>query len=163
MLKSKKIITITFIFVLSAMVISGCGEKSQETSTAPSESETTVTSTESQQAGIELIEQKVEKHEYGFWTTSFKVKNNTDSPINTLTLTVQELDNNGDIVNTTSPQEGTVIVKPGQSITMEGIHADDKGIKTVKVVGFDYVEGEDPESASFVQGRFNNTKELVLE
>lgn len=95
----------------------------------------------------ELVEPSYKDSEYT--TANFTIKNNTSGDINTITLNINILDENGDIISTTHPQESSV-VSPNQSITLEALA--EKGAYAFQVYGYSYYEGSDLDE--YKQGRF---------
>lgn len=83
------------------------------------------------------------KSEYGYYLISFKVTNGTSQSIDTLTINISFLDENGDIIDNSYPQVPDV-VQPGQSINIEGIVEANSEIKYTSVTGVTY-SGADEE------------------
>lgn len=73
---------------------------------------------ENNNSDIQIIDSYYDGIDYNYHKFSFTAKNNTNEEINTLTLAINLLDKNGNIVSTTYPQNSTRL-KPGQSIIMD--------------------------------------------
>ena len=68
---------------------------------------------------------------------SFTVKNNTSETINTLTLDINFLDSDGNIIGSTHPQESTR-VKPDQGITISALTDSADGAASCVVEGYSF-------------------------
>ena len=108
---------------------------------------------------LSFVEQSVTGHDYGYYHTSFTVRNDGTSTVNTISLMIKELDEEGNVIGSTYPQDPTPI-EPGQSIAISGIHKE--GAYSVQVYGYTYYIGEST-SGQFIQGKFSDTEALVLE
>lgn len=102
-------------------------------------------------SNLEYVSSEVKpSDEGGYFESKFVVKNNTNDIIKDVYLTINELDKDGNIVNTTSASASTK-VKSGQSITLTGTHTKDK-VESLELVSFEYydknenvIEGDFPE------------------
>lgn len=101
-------------------------------------------------SNLEYVSSGVESPWDGYIESKFVIKNNTKDTINTISLVINELDKDGNIVDVTSPQEPTK-VKAGQTITMRGTHKEGE-VSSAELVSFsyydskgEYIEGDFPE------------------
>ena len=93
--------------------------------------------------------------DYGFKNFSVVVENNTDKVINTVTINMILLDENGNIIECSYPQ-GPNSVKPGQSITIDGLTSN-KNAKYFTVDGFSYYFEND----EYVDGFFSTIPQAI--
>lgn len=93
---------------------------------------------------------------FGFISYGINVQNNTEDPINTISLNVIYMDANGNISGTTYPQEGSN-VSPGQSIMIEGIEESGK-YAYATVDGYSYYTSE----GEFVSGYFSEIPQAIV-
>ena len=114
-----------------------------------------------EETGIEITESEIVSREYGFWTVVFKIKNTGSVPIGDVSLDVEELDANGDILNMTYPWTEAVL-DPGQSISVETVFEDNIGIKTIEITGYEYYIGE-AEDGNYIEKSFKEPLKIVLE
>lgn len=109
---------------------------------------------------IELIEQLKEINTKApeYIDAYFTVKNNTGNDINTLTLNIKELDENGNIISTTHPQEG-IVISDGQNVTISAVVKSDT--YALQLDSYSYYEGS--ELNNYISGRFDkNIEKLIL-
>lgn len=145
----KKFLTILLILSI-VFIFAGCNnEKSQE------------------QTAIEIVTQTVSGPENGFWHTVFTVKNNTEEPINTVSLVINELDTSGNIIGTIYPQDPS-LVQPGQTISLKGFHKNTNGIASVRATEVIYTAGENKLTdktikSNLKQEYLKNTEPLPLQ
>lgn len=92
---------------------------------------------------------------FGYISYGVNVQNNTEEPINTITLNVIYMDINGNISGTTYPQEGSN-VSSGQSIMIEGIEESGK-YAYATVDGYSYYTKE----GEFVSGYFSEIPRAI--
>lgn len=129
------------------------GDASSKTKQDPS-----VTSKTSKKEAILLIKQEqIDDSSSKYITANFTVQNNTDIDINTLTININILDQEGNIISTTHPQEGSV-VSPGQNITIEALV--EVGAYALQLDGYSYFEGSELEE--YKTGRFNKDIEKLI-
>lgn len=131
----------------------GCSNTTKENSSEISNEQTSTTegikeNSKTHDSKLEYVSSEVEPPEGGYVKSKFVVKNNTKDTINTISLVINELDKEGNIGNVTYPQEPTK-VKPGQTITIEGIHEEGK-VSSVELVSFDYYNSNE----EFIEGDF---------
>ncbi|MDV8112739.1 FxLYD domain-containing protein [Bacillus sp. BAU-SS-2023] len=133
----------------------GCSNVKEDKSKVTMEDTTNATEessgkVEMYDSNLEYVSSKVERTEDGTFESKFIIKNNTNDTIKDLDLTINELDKDGNIVDTASASASTKI-KTGQSITLTGTH-DKEEIKSLELVSFtyydskgEYIEGDFPE------------------
>lgn len=110
-----------------------------ETATAATSSITEATGSDDTAglAPFEVISMEQGATEYGFMSTYYTLKNNTDQVITNVTLTISDMDANGTIIST-SYGSASVNVDPGQSIRVKALHEENPEIKSVKLDGYGY-------------------------
>jgi len=151
----KKKLFVLFLALSLVFVFAGCGSNGEQGKE------------EEKQPNIEVVSQTISEHDNGFWKTIFTVKNNTSEPINTISLVINELDANGNIIGTTYPQDPSV-VQPGQTINLNALHKDSTGIVSVKATSVNYTAGEEHLTnetidSNFKQENLKNTEPLLLQ
>ena len=77
----------------------------------------------------------------GYYTCTFKVKNNTDKKMTFQGISIYELDSNGDILDTWKSYNQSTVdadLEPGQSISFETTHEISSGIEQIKSTSYEY-------------------------
>ena len=90
---------------------------------------------------------------YGYAHFSFVAKNISDKAINTLTLNIELLDKDGNIILNTYPQKSSR-VSPGQSITFEGLYAENANVSSIRVGGYSCYDDSDNYLKGFLDEGF---------
>lgn len=97
----------------------------------------------------------------------FKVRNISDEPVHTITIDVDILDEFGDIVDSTHPQESSTL-QPGQALNIDCITANDRGgiaaivsSYSLKTIDGDFVTGRITQSpkVEFNTVEYNNSSD----
>lgn len=151
----KKKIIVLLVVITSVFFLAGCGNSNSTAKTKEVQN-------------IELVGQEVTEHTAsGYWYTSFTMKNNTDTSVNTICVILNELDKDGNIIGTTYPLDPS-IVEPGQTVKVKCTHKDDKGIVSVKAVQVHYQEGtetplQDRGAEKYREAFLKNTEPLPLQ
>ncbi|WP_195269293.1 FxLYD domain-containing protein [Eubacterium sp. 1001713B170207_170306_E7] len=151
----KKKTIVLLVVITSVFFLAGCGNSNPTAKTK-------------EMQNIELVGQEVISHDtFGYWNTSFTMKNNTDSPVNTICVILNELDKDGNIIGTTYPLDPS-IVEPGQTVKVKCTHKDDTGIASVKAVEVHYQKGtqkpsEDIGSENYREFYLQDTEPLPLQ
>lgn len=107
---------------------------------------------------VEVVSAEFEGSDYGFANFSFKAKNASSFAVDCLTLDVCLLDENGDIVDATYPQE-QVVVEPGQSIVVDALVDESAGACAAKVTGYSFWNSD---GTIYVTGSVSESPEVVL-
>lgn len=107
---------------------------------------------------VEVVSGEFEGSGYGFANFSFKAKNASSFAVDCLTLDVCLLDENGNIVDTTYPQE-QVVVEPGQSIVVDALVDEGAGARVAKVTGYSFWNSD---GTIFVTGSVSESPEVAL-
>lgn len=107
---------------------------------------------------IEIVSGGFEGSDCGYANFSFKATNLTSFAIDCVTLNICLLDESGNIVESTYPQE-QVVVDPGQSLVVDALVDEAVGAYSAKVTGYSF------EAASgdiYVTGSVGESPEVVL-
>lgn len=91
----------------------------------------------------------------GYTEFYFKVRNVSDVPIHTVTISIDVLDEYGDIVYTTHPQESSTL-KPGQAINIDGRVENDRDGVAAIVSSYSLMTMD----GAYVEGRINNSAKV---
>lgn len=107
---------LALIGILSLSLV-GCSNTAKESNSGTSNEKTSTTESnqdksKTQTSNLECVSSEVKPPADGYIESKFVIKNNTNDTINTISLVINELDKEGNILNVTSPQEPTK-VKPG--------------------------------------------------
>ena len=108
---------------------------------------------------LSFVDQSVGEHDFGYIFSNITVRNDGSEPINNASVSIHELDANGNITNTTYAGDPTV-VQPGQSVTLRGMHPET--VTSIQVVGFSYFNGT-TSSGTYVSGVFEDLPVLSLQ
>ncbi|CEN23757.1 FxLYD domain-containing protein [Paraclostridium sordellii] len=143
---------LALIGVLSLSLV-GCSNTTKENNSESSNDKTSITEnsqkkSKKQDSKLEYVSSEVEPSSSGYIKSRFVIKNNTNDTINTISLTINELDKEGNIANTIYPQEPTK-VRPGQTITIKAIDKEGK-ISSLELVNFNYYNSNE----EFIEGDF---------
>lgn len=145
---------LALIGILSLSLV-GCSNTAKENNSGTSNEKTSTTEnnqgkSETQSSNLECVSSEVKPPADGYIESKFVIKNNTNDTINTISLVINELDKEGNILNVTSPQEPTK-VKSGQTIAIKGTHEEGETSK-VELISYsyydskgDYIEEDFPE------------------
>lgn len=116
----------------------------------------TTTNSPQSKNDITILEQKVSDTSLSaeYIDVDYTIQNNTNSPINTLTLRIKELDESGNIISTAGAQD-SVEIAPGQSLTMQSTHK--KEVVTIQIDSYWYYVGDE-----YVEHRMNDAQKLNL-
>jgi len=107
---------------------------------------------------IEVVDGGYDGFSYGYHHFYFKVRNISRDDINTVRININILDDNGDIVNTTHPQEQATL-KPGQSICIEALAEDSRGAVAVVVDSYSLYDAQD----NYYTGTIDNSPIVKFE
>lgn len=85
----------------------------------------------------------------------FKVRNTSDIAVHTISINIDILDENGDIVDTTHPQKPSIL-QPGQAIIIDAIVKNDRGGVSAIVSSYSLytIDGD------YAQGRISNSAKV---
>lgn len=152
-----KTIRLILLIVLFSCLVIGCNSDKSEKQTDKEPSEEVDSGTE-EIIGSELdvIGFKVYDPIEGFREYDVILKNNSNQTINTVSVNVQYLDDNGDIVETSYPQV-PVRVQHGQSIAIEGVLEEKDNIVAMTA---DYCSFY-TENGEYVESSFENIPEPI--
>lgn len=107
------------------------------------------------QGDIQVTDAKYNGFNNGYHHFSFTVKNCTGKEINTVTIDINLLNSDEDIVDTTHPQEGSRL-KDGQSITIDALNNNPEAHSAV-VDGYSYICND-----NYVSGYVDNSLKIVF-
>lgn len=156
--KTKKTLSRIILVVLGNCLITGCNTKSSVKQLPEKESVEQVDDDIEESVGsdLEVVGFKVYDAVEGFREYDVILKNSSDQIINTVSVNVQYLDENGDIVETSYPQV-SVRVQEGQSVAINGIIEEKDTIASMTVDYCSYYT----ESGEYVESSFENIPEPI--
>lgn len=153
----KKIITLLLV-IISVFVLAACSGGAKKEINLSSENAGNKTE---QKFEMELLEQNIISLDSEYWKIGFKVKNNSVESMSTPSVSVDLLDKNGDILDSTMGVGGALI-EPGQSATLTCIIEENPNIASVKVSQGTYYDKSNEKIKQF-QGTFSNATPLPLQ
>ena len=151
---SKLICVICALFFLSICTL-GCEDTSMQSHENSNNNES-VNEIEQENNASQILEEVDHSDpvmDLSYWKIRFKVRNISSEPINTVSLIINKLDEQGDILSTTYPQNPNVI-EPGQAIWFECLVNVDEKADSVQVAGFNCYQGDKTSGnkGSFIDG-----------
>lgn len=157
-MKKKIIFSLVMMVLIYSCLVVGCNNKSPEKKLTEEEStdEKKYRTEESDDCELEVVGYKVYEAIEGFREYDVILKNNSNQTINTVSVNVQYLDDNGDIVETSYPQV-PVRVQEGQSIAIDGILEEKDNIVAMTVDYCSYYTEND----EYVESSFENIPEPI--
>ena len=161
---NRKIMSWIFIVALSSCLVTGCNTKTSvkqlpeaEKVEGVDEVEEVDNSTQETIGGdLDVVGFKVYDAFGGFRTYDIILKNDSNQTINTVSVNVQYLEENGDVVETSYPQV-PVRVQQGQSIAINGVVEEKDNITSMTV---DYCSFY-TESGEYVKSSFESIPEPI--
>lgn len=141
--------------IASVFTLAACSSKETNASSQ------SVSNKEKQEFEMELLEQNIISLDSGYWKIGFKIKNNSNESMSTPTISVDLLDKNGDILDSTMGV-GSAFIEPGQSATLKCIIEENSNIVSVKVSQGTYYHKNNEKTQQF-QGTFSNATPLPLQ
>ena len=90
---------------------------------------------------VSVVSCSLSKTSTSYYTVDFKIKNNIEVPINTITLTVVFVDKDGNTVNATYPQEPQRL-RPGKTQIIDALCKIDLAPKSVYIDKISYYDDE---------------------
>lgn len=167
-MKNLKTITITFLALLLVFGLTACSGGGEKQGSEPSATvggldleQSPSASAKEKKFELELVGQDVISRDYGYVKVGFKVKNNSAEPVSSPSISVNMLDANGDIVDTTSAF-GVSTIDPGQSAILDCTMKEDASVASVKAGQTTYYLKNDSGTQQF-QGTFSNATPLPLQ
>lgn len=91
---------------------------------------------------LEITAGGYEGFSYGYHDFYFKVKNISSVAVNTITININILDKDGDIADTTHPQEPATL-EPGQAIYIEALNDGSRGAVAAVVDSYSLYDAQD--------------------
>lgn len=152
-MKKKTVMLICCIGIITS-VISGCGNSENSN---PKLASTEDTETKTGDFNIKVVDASYNGIENDYHNFSFTVMNNTDKVIHTITININIMDKDRNIISTTHPQESSRL-NPGKNITIEALAEKELNAYYAVVDGYSYYCGED-----YVNGYVNESLEVAFD
>jgi len=108
---------------------------------------------------LEFITQKFTGTEDAYSYATFTIKNISGKTINTLTLDIKLLDEDGTVVSTTHPQEG-VRISNNECIVIEAMA--ENGTYAMKLDGYSFYTGNSTDG-EYISGYFSDIEQVLLD